>query len=69
MGESLSGKNFNSRGCEIDNLTIISEADSLPSICTLAGAKIPGDIYDKIDSEDMPAAFLGKLKQRTKSLI
>lgn len=52
---------------KVDNTSILAGVDWLPTVCSLAGAKLPGDL--KPDGEDMSATLLGKLKERTKPLM
>jgi len=52
---------------KVDNTSIVAGVDWLPTVCSLAGAKLPGDL--KPDGEDMSAALLGKSKQRTRPLM
>lgn len=51
----------------IDNKTILSGVDLLPTICNFAGIKVPEQI--NLDGEDMTDAFRGKEKKRGKSLM
>ncbi|MHC4123339.1 MAG: sulfatase-like hydrolase/transferase [Planctomycetota bacterium] len=51
----------------IDNGTIVGGVDFLPTVCSLAGVKLPGDLNS--DGEDMSAALLGKSIQRKKPLM
>jgi N-acetylgalactosamine-6-sulfatase len=51
----------------VDNDTIIGGVDFLPTVCSLAGVKLPGDLNS--DGEDMSAALLGKSVKRTKPLM
>jgi len=52
---------------KVDNTSIVAGVDWLPTICSLSGVKLPGDL--KPDGEDMSAALLGKSKQRTRPLM
>jgi N-acetylgalactosamine-6-sulfatase len=52
---------------KVDNTSIVAGVDWLPTVCSLAGVKLPGDL--KPDGEDMSAALLGKSKQRTRPLM
>ena len=51
---------------QVDDTTIISFADLLPTFCSLAGKKLPEDL--RLDGEDMSGALMGKPQQRTKPL-
>jgi N-acetylgalactosamine-6-sulfatase len=52
---------------KVDNTSIVAGVDWLPTVCSMAGAKLPGGL--KPDGEDMSAALLGKSKQRTRPLM
>jgi N-acetylgalactosamine-6-sulfatase len=52
---------------KVDDTSIVAGVDWLPTVCNLAGVKLPGDL--KPDGEDMSAALLGKSKQRTRALM
>jgi arylsulfatase A-like enzyme len=51
----------------VDNTTVVSGVDFLPTICSLASIALPDDM--KLDGEDMSAALRGQPKQRTKPLM
>jgi N-acetylgalactosamine-6-sulfatase len=51
----------------VDDETIVGGVDFLPTICSLAGVKLPRDL--KPDGEDMSKAFLGKSVKRKKPLM
>jgi N-acetylgalactosamine-6-sulfatase len=51
---------------KVDDRSVISGVDMLPTICALAGAEPPKDW--KLDGEDMSAALKGSPKARTKPL-
>ncbi len=51
----------------VDDTTVIAAVDWLPTVCSLAGAKVPDNLNS--DGEDMSRAILGKPKQRTKPLM
>lgn len=51
----------------IDNKTVLSGVDLLPTICNFAGIKLPEQI--NLDGEDMTEAFKGKEKKRGKPLM
>ena len=52
---------------KVDNTSVISGVDWLPTICSLAGVKVPSNL--NLDGEDMSSAWLGKPKQRNKPLM
>ena len=52
---------------KVDNTTVISGVDFLPTICSLAGAGVPENITP--DGENMAAALKGKHLERTKLLM
>ncbi|OHB49519.1 MAG: hypothetical protein A2Y10_03875 [Planctomycetes bacterium GWF2_41_51] len=51
----------------VDDTTIISSVDFLPSVCSIAEIGIPKKT--KLDGEDMSSALLGKPKKRTRPLM
>ena len=51
----------------VDNTTVIAGVDWLPTVCSLAGVRLPGDLNP--DGEDMSTALLGRPKQRSKPLM
>jgi N-acetylgalactosamine-6-sulfatase len=51
----------------VDNTTVIAGVDWLPTACSLAGVRLPGDLNP--DGQDMSTALLGRSKQRTKPLM
>jgi N-acetylgalactosamine-6-sulfatase len=52
---------------KVDSTTVIGAVDFLPTICSLAGVKLPDHL--DLDGEDMSDALLGKPKERTKPLF
>jgi len=52
---------------KVDDKSIVAAVDWLPSLCKLAGVKLPRDLNS--DGEDMSAALLGKPTQRKKPLM
>jgi arylsulfatase A-like enzyme len=52
---------------KVDNTSIVAGVDWLPTVCSLAGVKLPRNLNP--DGEDMSAALLGKAKHRTKPLM
>jgi arylsulfatase A-like enzyme len=51
----------------IDDETVLAGVDFLPSLCKLAGAKLPEDFRG--DGEDMSDALLGKSRPRQRPLL
>ncbi len=51
----------------VDDTSIIAGVDWLPTVCGLAGIKVPRNL--KSDGEDMSRVILGKPKRRTKPLM
>jgi N-acetylgalactosamine-6-sulfatase len=51
----------------VDDATAIAAVDFLPTLCRLAGVKIPADVT--LDGEDMSEALRGKSVQRTTPLM
>jgi len=51
----------------VDNITILSGTDWLPTICSLTGTGIPKGI--PLDGKDMSQSFLGKPQKRTLPLM
>lgn len=52
---------------KVDNTTILSGADMLPSLCAMAGISVPKSL--KPDGEDMSTALRGKPQDRKKPLM
>jgi len=52
---------------KVDDTSVVAGVDWLPTICSLAGVKLPDDLNP--DGEDMSHAILGKPKPRTKPLM
>jgi arylsulfatase A-like enzyme len=52
---------------KVDNTSVISGVDLLPTFCSLAGVKLPADLAP--DGEDISETFSGKPKQRKKPLM
>ena len=52
---------------KVDDTTILSGTDWLPTLCALTGSSLPTGIM--LDGEDMSKAFLGKPKNRKKPLM
>ena len=53
----------------LNERTVFTTLDLLPSFCQLAGAAIPRDITAKLDGEDLSAAFTGGTPARTRPLF
>jgi len=51
----------------IDDTSTIAAVDWLPTVCSLAGVKPPGDVDP--DGEDMSQAILGRPRERTRPLM
>jgi N-acetylgalactosamine-6-sulfatase len=51
----------------VDNTSVVAGVDWLPTVCSLAGVKLPGDFEP--DGEDMSAAMLGKTTERNRPLM
>jgi len=52
---------------KVDDTSIVAGVDWLPTVCSLAGVKLPKGLNP--DGEDMSAALLGKPKPRTRPLM
>ncbi len=52
---------------QVDEESVISGVDFLPTICKLAGVHVPGEVAP--DGEDMSDVWLGKSRPRTKPLF
>ena len=52
---------------KVDNSTVLSGVDMLPTICTLAGIGVPADLRG--DGEELSAALKGSPKTRAKALF
>ena len=52
---------------KVDDTTVIAGVDWLPTVCSLAGVKLPDNLNP--DGQDMSPVFVGKPKQRTKPLM
>ena len=51
----------------VDDSTVIAAVDWLPTVCSLAGVKLPSDL--KPDGEDMSQTILGRGKTRSRPLM
>ena len=51
----------------VDDKSIVAGVDWLPTVCSLAGIKIPADLNP--DGEDKSQAFLGRPRERAKPLM
>jgi len=54
---------------KVNEQSVLSTLDFLPTFCHFAGAKIPADISAKLDGEDAGAAFTGATPARGKTLF
>ena len=52
---------------KVDDSSVISGVDLLPTFCSLAGIKVPGEV--QADGEDMSRALLGTPVQRSRPLM
>ena len=52
---------------KVNNDTVISGVDWLPTVCNIVGSKLPSDLSP--DGEDMTNALLGKAQKRSKPLM
>jgi arylsulfatase A-like enzyme len=50
----------------VDERTVLSAVDLFPSVCAVAGAKLPDALFD---GEDVSAAWFGNALRRTKPLF
>ncbi|MHC4172849.1 MAG: sulfatase family protein [Planctomycetota bacterium] len=51
----------------VDNTTVITGVDWLPTVCSLAGVRLPSDLNP--DGQDMSTALFGRSRQRSKPLM
>jgi arylsulfatase A-like enzyme len=54
---------------QVNERTVLSAVDLLPSFCKLAGAAIPQAIADRLDGEDLSGALTGGLPMRLRPLF
>jgi len=54
---------------KVNEQTVASAVDFLPSFCSLAGVSIPAQIKSKLDGEDISASFTGGRPNRSKALL
>ena len=52
---------------KVDDTTVVAGVDWLPTVCSLAGAKLPDNLNP--DGQDMSPVLLGKPTQRTRPLM
>jgi N-acetylgalactosamine-6-sulfatase len=52
---------------KVDDTSIVAAVDWLPTVCSLAGVKLPDDLDP--DGEDMSQAILGKPRRRARPLM
>jgi arylsulfatase A-like enzyme len=57
------------RGGQVNERTVLSALDLLPSLCSIAGASIPREIAAKLDGEDLSIAITGGQPSRTRPLF
>ncbi len=53
----------------VNQRTVFTTVDLLPSLCKIAGAAIPGPVAAKLDGEDLSAAFSGGVPARAKPVF
>lgn len=53
----------------LNERTVLTAVDLLPSLCKVAGASIPSAVAAKLDGEDLSAAFTGGTPMRTKPVF
>jgi arylsulfatase A-like enzyme len=53
----------------VNESTLLTAVDLLPSLCAVAGARIPDDIAARLDGEDLSTAFTGGLPRRSKTVF
>lgn len=53
----------------VNDRTVLSAVDLLPSLCRLAGAPVPAEVAAQLDGEDLSAAFTGSAPVRSKPLF
>lgn len=54
---------------KVNEQTILSTVDFLPTFCKIAGVSVPQNIDARLDGEDLSAAFFGAEPRRAKSLF
>lgn len=54
---------------ELNEQTVISGVDLLPSLCQIAGAKIPAEVAGELDGQDLSSAFSGGTPMRSKPIF
>jgi arylsulfatase A-like enzyme len=53
----------------VNERTVLTAVDLLPSLCKVAGASIPSDVAARLDGEDLSAVFTGSSPMRTKPVF
>lgn len=53
----------------VNQRTVLTTVDLLPSLCALAGAPIPPDVAPRLDGEDLSAALTGGTPARRKAIF
>lgn len=53
----------------VDERTVLTAVDLLPTLCKIAGASIPAPVAEKLDGEDLSAALTGHSTTRRKPIF
>jgi arylsulfatase A-like enzyme len=53
----------------VNDRTVLTAVDLLPTVCAMAGADIPAAVADRLDGEDLSAAFTGGSPVRRRSVF
>lgn len=53
----------------VDQRTVFTAVDLLPSLCRIAGASVPGDVASRLDGEDLSAALTGHSTRKRKPIF
>jgi len=54
---------------KLNDRTVLSGVDLLPSLCRIAGADVPAAVAERLDGEDLAAAFTGGTPARGKPIF
>jgi arylsulfatase A-like enzyme len=54
---------------KLNESTVMSGVDFLPSLCKIAGAKIPAAVAEELDGQDLSSAFTGGTPMRSKPIF
>jgi arylsulfatase A-like enzyme len=54
---------------KLNESTVMSGVDFLPSLCKIAGAKIPAAVAEELDGQDLSSAFTGGTPTRSKPIF